>query len=101
MRHSICKRRPRSLLFIRICVPLPRWENPEKRKDTITWYGPVLAGGRLVVLGSNSQALSLNPVNGETLNSQNLSDSPAPFPPVIVDGTMLVVTDDGRLTAWR
>ena len=25
---------------------LPRWENPEKKKDLITWYGPVLAGGR-------------------------------------------------------
>ena len=45
--------------------------------------------------------LSLNPANGQTLGSQELSDAPAPFPPVIVDGTMLVVTDDGKLTAWR
>jgi outer membrane protein assembly factor BamB len=80
---------------------LPRWENPEKKKDVITWYGPVLAGGRLLVLGSNKQMLSLNPLTGETLGSQVLSDAPAPFPPVIVDGTVLVVTDDGKLTAWR
>jgi outer membrane protein assembly factor BamB len=80
---------------------LPRWVNPEKKKDTITWYGPVLAGGRLIVLGTSNLMLSLNPMNGETLGSQDLSDSPAPFSPVIVDGTMLVVTDDGKLTAWR
>jgi outer membrane protein assembly factor BamB len=80
---------------------LARWVNPEKKKDTITWYGPVLAGGRLIVLGSNKQMLSLNPLTGETVSQQELSDAPAPFPPVIVDNTMLVVTDDGRLTAWR
>jgi outer membrane protein assembly factor BamB len=80
---------------------LPRWVDPEKKKDVVTWYGPVLAGGRLIVLGSNSRALWLNPATGETVTSQSLSDAPAPFPPVVVDGTMLVVTDDGRLTAWR
>jgi outer membrane protein assembly factor BamB len=80
---------------------LPRWENPEKKKDPITWFGPVLAGGRLIVLGSNNQALSLNPMTGETVTTMTLSNAPAPFPPVIVDGTMLVVTDDGKLTAWR
>jgi hypothetical protein len=40
-------------------------------------------------------------VTGETLNTQTLSDVPAPFAPVVADGTMLVVTEDGRLTAWR
>jgi outer membrane protein assembly factor BamB len=80
---------------------LPRWENPEKKKDAITWYGPMLAGNRLIVLGSNSQALSLNPLTGETVTTLTLSDAPAPLTPVVVDGTMLVVTDDGKLTAWR
>jgi outer membrane protein assembly factor BamB len=80
---------------------LPRWVNPDKKKDTITWYGPVLAGDRLIVLGTNSEARWLNPMTGETVNTVRLSDVPAPFPPVVVDGTMLVVTEDGKLTAWR
>jgi outer membrane protein assembly factor BamB len=80
---------------------LPRWENPDKKKDVITWFGPVLAGGRLLLLGSNKKMISLNPLTGDTLGTQVLSDAPAPFPPVIVDGTVLVVTDDGKLTAWR
>jgi outer membrane protein assembly factor BamB len=80
---------------------LPRWENPEKKKNLITWYGPIAAGGRLVALGSNHEALFLNPSTGETVHTQTLSDAPAPFAPTIVEGTMLVVTDDGRLTAWR
>jgi len=80
---------------------LPRWQDPEKKKDVITWYGPVLAGGRLVVLGSNKQMVFLNPSTGENLGAIELSDAPAPFPPIVVDNTMLVVTDDGKLTAWR
>jgi outer membrane protein assembly factor BamB len=80
---------------------LPRWENPEKKRDPITWYGPILAGGRLIVPGSNKQMLSLNPANGETVTTIPLSDASSPLTPVVVDGTMLVVTDDGRLTAWR
>ena len=80
---------------------LPRWVDPEKKKDVITWFGPVLAGGRLIVLGSNKQMMSVNPVNGQTISSQELSDTPSPFPPIVVDGTVLVVTEDGRLTAWR
>ena len=82
-------------------APLPRWENPEKKKDVITWFGPVLAGGRLIVLGSNKQALALNPLTGEIVSTMTLSDVPAPFTPVVVDGTALVVTEDGKLTAWR
>ncbi len=80
---------------------LPRWEDPDKKKDVITWYGPMLAGGRLIVLGSNSRALALNPLSGETVTTMTLSDAPTPFTPVVVDGTMLVVTNDGKLTAWR
>ena len=82
-------------------VPLPHWENPEKKKNIITWYGPVLAGNKLILTGSNSEALFLNPLNGAVVGQQTLSDAPAPFSPVVADGTMLLVTDDGRLTAWR
>ena len=52
---------------------LPRWENPEKQKDPITWWGPLLAGDRLVVAGTNQQALSVSPYTGEILGQQELS----------------------------
>jgi outer membrane protein assembly factor BamB len=80
---------------------LPRWVNPEKKKETITWFGPVLAGGNLIALGSNNQMMLVSPVNGQTVASRELSDAPSPFPPVVVDGTVLVVTEDGKLTAYR
>jgi outer membrane protein assembly factor BamB len=80
---------------------LPKWENPDKKKEPITWFGPVLAGNRLIVLGTNKQALALDPATGATVTTLDLSDVPAPLTPVVVDGTMLTVTNDGKLTAWR
>jgi outer membrane protein assembly factor BamB len=79
---------------------LPRWGNPEKEKDPITWYGPLLAGDRLVVAGTNHQALAVSPYTGEILGRQRLSGA-ASLGPVVAGGTVFVVTDDGRLLALR
>jgi len=79
---------------------LPRWENPEKEKDPITWYGPLLAGDRLVVAGTNRRALAVSPYTGEILGQQDLSGA-ASLGPVVAGGTVFVVTDDGRLLALR
>ncbi len=79
---------------------LPQWENPEKQKDPITWYGPLLVGDRLVVAGTNKQALAVSPYTGEILGQQDLSGA-ASLGPVAADGTVFVVTDDGRLLALR
>lgn len=79
---------------------LPRWENPEKQRDQITWFGPLLAGDRLVVAGTNHQALAVSPYTGEILGQQDLSGA-ASLGPIVADGTVFVVTDDGRLLALR
>jgi outer membrane protein assembly factor BamB len=79
---------------------LPRWDDPEKQKDPITWFGPLLAGDRLIVAGTNKQALAVSPYSGELLGQQKLSGA-ASLGPVVVDGTVFVVTDDGRLLALR
>jgi outer membrane protein assembly factor BamB len=79
---------------------LPRWQNPEKEKDSITWFGPLLVGDRLVVAGTNHEALALSPYTGEILGRQELSGA-ASLGPIVVDGTVFVVSDDGRLLALR
>lgn len=79
---------------------LPRWENEEKKRDPIIWYGPLLAGDRLVVAGTNKQALAVSPYTGDILGQQELSGR-ASLGPIIAAGTVFVVTDDGRLLALR
>lgn len=80
---------------------LPRWDDPDKKKNTLTWFGPVLAGDRLVVVGRNEQALSLSPYTGAILGQKKLSGAAAPATPVVADGNLLILTDDARLIALR
>jgi outer membrane protein assembly factor BamB len=80
---------------------LPRWSDPDKRKNTLTWYGPLLVSDRLIVTGISEDALSLSPYTGEILGHITLSQAAAPTSPVVADGTVLIVTNDGRLMALR
>ena len=79
---------------------LPRFGNEKKKRDPIHWFGPVLAGDRLVVVGNNGQALAISPYTGKTIGEQDLS-GPASLAPAIADGTLYVVTDNASLTALR
>ena len=80
---------------------LPRWEDPDKRKNTLTWYGPLLVSDRLIVTGTSEDALSVSPYTGEILGHITLSEAAAPFAPVVADGNVLLVTNDARLMALR
>jgi outer membrane protein assembly factor BamB len=80
---------------------LPRWEDPDKKKHTLTWYGPLLVEDRLIVTGTSEDSLSISPYTGEILGHLKLSAAAAPLIPIVANGTVLVVTDDGRLLALR
>jgi len=82
-------------------TPLPRWEDPDKKKHTLTWFGPLLVGDRLIVTGTSQEALSVSPYTGEILGRIELSEEGAPFAPIVADGTVLLVTNDARLIALR
>ena len=79
---------------------LPRYENAAKQRDPIQWKGPVLVGERLVVAGTNSRVLLVNPYTGETQTPLKQPEAAA-LAPVAAGGAVYVVTDDGTLTAFR
>ena len=79
---------------------LPRYTDPEKKKKLILWAGPVLAGDRLVVVGSNGVALTVSPYTGEPLGRLRLPDS-ITLPPVVAEKSIYFLTEDGDLIAYR
>lgn len=81
--------------------PLPRWNNPKHAKGPITWYGPSLLSNRLVVVGTDRNALSISPYTGAILGREHLPSPAAPLEPVVADGTLLMVVDNGTLLAMR
>ena len=85
---------------VRWITGLPRYDNPEKRRDPLFWAGPVLAGGKLVLAGTNEEALSIDPVTGTILGKQELRGAAA-IAPVAAGGSLFIVTDDGTIQAFR
>ena len=86
---------------VRWVSPLPRFTNPDDPGSTaIIWSGPILVGDRLLVVGSNGQAVTMSPYNGEILGRQELP-GPAVIAPVAAQGMVYVVTENAELLAFR
>ncbi len=54
---------------VRWATQLPRYDNPEKKRDPIKWAGPILAGDRLIVISSDGVAFSVSPYTGKALGT--------------------------------
>ena len=85
---------------IRWIAELPRWEKPKDKKDPIFYTGPVLAGGRLIVAGSNGALINIEPSSG-TVQSQTSAGQGISVQPIVAGQTLYVLTDGGRLIAYR
>jgi outer membrane protein assembly factor BamB len=79
---------------------LDRFENMAKKKDPIRWSGPVLAGDRLILGGSNKAVLTVNPITGKPIGQQPLAGV-ATLSPSLAGGTLYFLTEDATLTALR
>ncbi len=85
---------------VRWVTQLPHYKDEKKKTGAYAWSGPVLASDRLLVTGSNKTMVSVSPYTGELLSSVKLS-APAYLPPIVADNQLYVLTDDGKLTAFR
>ena len=79
---------------------LPRWDNPKGKKGLIYYSGPILAGDRLILVGSNGVLVNINPDNG-SFQSQTNVGAGVSMPPVVAGGTLYVLDDKARLIAYR
>lgn len=79
---------------------LPRWEDPESKDEPILWTGPILAGDRLIVAGSNGLVVALSPYDGRPLGRLDIGD-PIDVPPVAAGGAVYLLTRSADLVALR
>jgi outer membrane protein assembly factor BamB len=85
---------------IRWVKELPRFEDPGAREDRITWAGPVFAGGRLILAGSNGEIRSYAPVDGDKIRTWQ-ADGNFQTQPVIAGGTLYLLSQGGTLKAYK
>jgi outer membrane protein assembly factor BamB len=79
---------------------LPRFEDPENLEDLIVWTGPILASDRLIVAGSNGEAMSISPYSGKILGTLEMPDRVS-IPPIIANGRIFFLSDDAQLVAYQ
>lgn len=85
---------------IRWITPLPRFENPERRRDPIQWAGPLLVSDRLILTSTLGEAWALSPYTGDVLGFERLPD-PTFLAPIVADGWVYILTDDGDIVAMN
>ncbi|MEO9131378.1 MAG: PQQ-binding-like beta-propeller repeat protein, partial [Sphingomonas sp.] len=79
---------------------LRHYKNEKGHKNPFTWYGPVLAGNRLILTNSRGQIVSVSPETGEEGAVINDSKSFS-LPPVVANSTLYVLDQKGRIAAYR
>ena len=84
-------------------VDLPRFEDDtqtRRQSSIFTHYGPVLAGGRLIVTSSDGFIREFAPTSGALLR-QTALPSGAASGPVVANETLYVLSASGELHAFR
>ena len=69
-------------------------------QDPLFWRGPILAGNRLILVSSRGQIVFASPADG-TVQQTIEHGTSISLPPIVSNGTLIVLDDEGRLTAWR
>ena len=83
-------------------VDMPYWttEKVRKRKGIVAQLGPVLAGGRLVVVASDGQMRLFDPTNGTLVGGAEIPGGAASSV-ALAGGVLYVMGGNGQLHAFR
>ena len=82
-------------------VDLQRFKDADDRDSKqVSWWGPVMAGGRLWLTNSLGELAAYAPETGAVLYREDLTGSFF-LPPVVANNTMYMLSDSGKLFALR
>jgi outer membrane protein assembly factor BamB len=85
---------------VRWISAMPKYADPPDNTQAILWQGPVLAGDRLILTGTDGKALAVSPYTGKLLGQIDLP-SETHLPPIVARETVYILSDNGDLTALR
>lgn len=82
-------------------TPLPAFADPDSREDVIAYAGPVVASGKVYVASSEEGLLRLDAISGSRITTEDEIGDGSTLSPVIAGGTVYLLSDAGRLYAYR
>ena len=85
---------------IRWLTKLMRWEDEEDKTDPVEWSGPLLVSDKLILVSTTGEAVTLSALTGEVLGTTDLPGRSL-IAPIVADGIVYILTDNGTLLALR
>jgi outer membrane protein assembly factor BamB len=77
-----------------------KYKNRQDREGLLTWSGPIMAGGRLLLTATNGRIIEYNPSTGAETAKWDTKHT-IHIAPIIANGTLYLLSDDGSLLAYR
>ncbi|MEM1146682.1 MAG: PQQ-binding-like beta-propeller repeat protein [Pseudomonadota bacterium] len=79
---------------------LQKFTNEEKQRGRLTYSGPIVGSGKILIVSSQGELIAFDPQTGDETDRLKLGD-PVYIEPVAVQDKLIVLTDDARLIAIR
>ena len=74
--------------------------NPKRSKEVVAHFGPIVAGGKVVIASSDKKIRVFDPIDGSLVDDVRVP-SGATSNPIIADNILYFVSQDGDLYAFR
>lgn len=84
---------------VRWIAKLPAQEDESDPKTRYSWNGPILAGGRVLVVGAHGEMRAFSPENGAELPQTEIAEG-VYTAPVVAGGVLYLVDDDAKLHSY-
>lgn len=85
---------------VRWISDLPAWTKPKKKTGPIRWHGPILSGNRLILVSTEGAVVFADPATGAVKSEREVKGG-LTLPPIVADNMLYLLTDEGRLHAYR
>lgn len=79
---------------------LRRYRNERSREGRLSWTGPIMVGGRLVLANSVGDVVGVSPQNGEVVANADVGN-PVFVPPIAANDQIYIVTNKAQLVVLR
>ena len=86
---------------IRWISQLPRYRDPKKKDKPIGYYGPVLAGGRLLVVNDRGLLINIGVADGKIGNIVKKAGKGFYLPPIVANNVLYLLDGKGKISTWR
>lgn len=85
---------------VRWVTQLQHYKNEKKRDNPIFWQGPVLANNKLWIVNSNGAVYDVDVTTGEPTLFTEVKGAVS-LPPIVANQTLYILTNNGKISAFR